>query len=87
VKVTVEGRTVEVDEVLVEGYNKTAGTFNSTAAKMLLLTDGIDIKSLTDEELEKQLEASIEDELKVREYLSRPEMIEAALAYARSKRK
>jgi hypothetical protein len=85
-KVTVEGRTVEVDDTLAEGYSKVAGTFNSTAAKMLLVTDGIDIKSLTDAELEKQLEASIVDELEVREYLSRPEMIEAALAYARSKR-
>jgi ubiquinone/menaquinone biosynthesis C-methylase UbiE len=85
-KVIVEGRTVEVDEELAEWYNKTAGTFNSTAAEMLLITDGIDIESLTDAELEKQLEASIENELKEREYLSRPEMIEAALAYARSKR-
>jgi hypothetical protein len=85
-KVIVEGRTVEVDDTLAEGYSKVIGKFNSIAAEMLLVTDGIDIKSLTDEELKVKLEESIETELEVREYLSRPEMIEAALAYARSKR-
>jgi hypothetical protein len=85
-KVDVEGRTIEVDDELVELYSKAAGKFNSTAAEMLLVTDGINIKSLTDDELKVKLEASIMEELEVREYLSRPEMIEAALAYARSKR-
>jgi hypothetical protein len=84
--VIVEGRTVEVSETLAEGYRKVIGKFDSTAARMLLITDGVDIKSLNDEELKTKLEASIMEELEVREYLSRPEMIEAALAYARSKK-
>ncbi len=79
-KIRIKGRELTVDDKLVHAYELAAGKFNDTSATFLLEMDGVEIDSLTDEELEAQLKASMENEVKQMEYLSRPEVIAEAVA-------
>ena len=81
-KINVNGREVKVKDKLAELYNKAAGKLDSAAIDILLTADGIDPSKLSDKELEKQVNKSIEDELKAREKLSNPDMVKAAKDFA-----
>lgn len=83
-KINVNGREVKIKDDVANLYTKYAGVLNESVVKLFLVSDGIDIDKLSDLELEKQIHASIEKELREREYLSRPEVIKEAIDFAKS---
>lgn len=85
-KITVKGREITVDDKLAEIYTTAAGKFDDKMAVFLLETEDVNIDKLSDKELEEQLAKTMLKEAKDREYLSRPEMMQAAAEFADRKK-
>ena len=84
-KVKVEGRTINVDDKIVDTFAKISRPLTDESVGFMLKMDEIDVSVLSDEELEKATNNSLLNELKELEYLSRPETVQAAIDFANRK--
>lgn len=82
-KVEINGTTIVIDDELVSTYQIAAGKFNDKVAKFLLETEGYDVENLKADELKSKLQLTMLEEIKQREYLSRPEVREKLIATIR----
>lgn len=78
-KLVVDNREVQLRDDLASVFKD----LNGHIIEIWLMCDGIDIKALSDKELEQVVIDTLVKEVRELEYLSRPEVVQEAIDFAR----
>ena len=81
--VNVYEKEIQIDDRLVEIYERFEGALDGRSLELLLYFDGIDGKSLSARKLKLQVEKSMRREIDVMMELTSPETIKQALELAK----